>query len=117
MNKKADHPDNRSQKEAGTNKKTSQLPYDPSITEEDKQALQDRNLSMDQHQDKALSDRNRPVDFTAKDLDIPGSDDRDTSHKSSELPDEENFQFNRRGEQPDEAGTESHPEREGNNNP
>lgn len=73
------------------------LPYDPNINSEDLQALHDENLSMDQGQDKFLADRDRPADFTADELDIPGADDADTTHRGTDNPDEENYQFDNRG--------------------
>ena len=83
-------------------KKNKNLPYNPDITDEDRQALPDKGLSMEPDEDRAVKDRNSPVDFTAKDLDIPNSDARDTSHEGKDIPDEENHQHNRRGERSDE---------------
>lgn len=85
------------------------LPYDPNINKDDLQALHEKGLSMDQGQDKSLSERERPVDFTAKDLDIPGRDERDTSHEGTGIPDEENYQFNQRGVRTDEEKDADHP--------
>lgn len=73
------------------------LPYDPNINEDDKQALQERGLNMSPNDDKFLAERDRPVDFAADDLDIPGRNEADTSHEGTDQPDEENFQFNERG--------------------
>lgn len=86
------------------------LPYDPNINKDDMQALQEKGLSMDQGQDKPLSERNRPVDFTAKDLDIPGRNERDTTHEGTGIPDEENYQFNERGVRKDEEKNSDHPD-------
>jgi len=44
------------------------------VTEEDLEALGPADLSMDGGEDEALKHRTRPVDFAAKDLDIPGSE-------------------------------------------
>lgn len=77
-------------------KKKENLPYDPKINSDDKQALHDKDLSMDQNQDKPLAERDN-VDFTGEDLDIPGREDTDTSGEGTDLPDEENFQFDERG--------------------
>lgn len=85
------------------------LPYDPNINKDDLQALHQKGLSMDQGQDKSLAERDRPADFTAKDLDIPGRNERDTTHKESGIPDEENYQFNQRGSRTDEQKNEDHP--------
>lgn len=85
------------------------LPYDPNVNSDDIQALHERGLSMDQGQDKALADRERPVDFTAKDLDIPGRNEADTTHNGADNPDEENYQFNKRGARPEETKKADHP--------
>lgn len=77
------------------------LPYNPDITPEDKQALNDEGLSMNEDRDRFLAERKRPVDFTADDLDIPGRELRDTSD-GKEIPDEENQQYNMRGARTDE---------------
>lgn len=72
------------------------LPYDPKINSEDLQALQDENLSMDQRRDKFLAERDTTTDFTVEELDIPGAGDAETS-TGKDNPDEENYQFNKRG--------------------
>ena len=46
--------------------------YNSDITAEDKQALNEKGRSMNKGQDKDL-DREQPVDFTADNMDIPGS--------------------------------------------
>lgn len=87
------------------------LPYDPNINEEDRQALQEKGLSMapDEDRDKFLADRDRPVDFAAEDLDIPGRNERDTTHNGKDIPDEDNFQYNERGTRPDPDKKRDHP--------
>ena len=87
-----------------------ELPYDPNINSDDKQALSDKGLSMDQGQDKPLANRKRPVDFTGKDLDIPGRDEADTTHKGTDIPDEANYQFNKRGVRTDADKNKEHPD-------
>ena len=72
------------------------LPYNPNITNEDKQALNEKGRSMNKNQDKEL-DRQKDVDFTGKNLDIPGSN-YDGTSKQKDIPDEANRQFNERGE-------------------
>lgn len=62
--------------------------YNSNITSEDKQAL-------NKGQDKEL-DREKPVDFTAENLDIPGSN-QTAINDSDKLVDEENYQFNKKG--------------------
>ncbi len=89
-------------------KNKEKLPYNPDITDEDKQALNEKGHSMNMGQDKALADREREVDFTAKDLDIPGRQERDTS-TGKEIPDEDNYQFNQRGSRPKEQKKSEHP--------
>lgn len=86
------------------------LPYDPNINTDDMQALHNKGLSMDQGQDKPLSERKRPVDFTGKDLDIPGRNEADTTHDGTDIPDEENYQFNERGVRSDADKNRDHPD-------
>ncbi|MBZ9729020.1 hypothetical protein LB467_04920 [Salegentibacter sp. JZCK2] len=69
--------------------------YNPDITSEDKQALNEKGRSMDKGQDKEL-DRDVPVDFTADNLDIPGRN-QNKKNDREELVDEENYQFNQKG--------------------
>lgn len=90
-------------------KKEEKLPYDPNINSDDKQALHDKNLSMNQNQDKPLAEREN-VDFSGEELDIPGSDESDTSNEGTDIPDEENFQFNERGKRPNKDKNEEHPD-------
>lgn len=59
------------------------------VTDEDLEALGPKDLSMDMGDDEQLKHRNRPVDFTGEDLDVPGTElDDDQEEKGSE--DEEN---------------------------
>lgn len=92
--------------EKDQNKKN--LPYNPDITNEDRQALNEKGNSMNMGQDKDLANRERKVDFTGKDLDIPGRNERDTS-SGNNIPDEDNYQFNQRGSRPDEKKKSEHP--------
>lgn len=101
-NKKKNDQENRKKKEE-------KLPYDPNINRDDEQALHDKNLSMNQNQDKPLSDREN-VDFTGEDLDIPGRDDSNTSDQETNLPDEGNLQFNERGKRPKKDKNPEHPD-------
>ena len=71
------------------------LPYNPEITKEDKEALNEKGRSMNKGQDKDL-DRKEQVDFTPDELDIPASNVTKPKHKT-ELVDEENMQFNKKG--------------------
>jgi len=71
------------------------LPYDPEITKEDKEALNEKGRSMNKGQDKDL-DRKEQVDFTPDELDIPASNETKPKDKT-DLVDEENMQFNKKG--------------------
>lgn len=67
------------------------------VTEEDLEALGPKDLSMDMGDDEQLKHRNRPVDFSGKDLDIPGSElDDDKEEIGSE--DEENNSYSMGGD-------------------
>jgi len=59
------------------------------VTEEDLEALGPEDLSLDMGADEELKHRGRPVDFTGKDLDIPGSE-LDDAAESTGSEDEEN---------------------------
>lgn len=62
------------------------------LTEEDKEALGPKDLSLDMNDDEQLKHRTTPVDFTGKDLDVPGSElDDDSEALGSE--DEENNSY------------------------
>ena len=106
MKKNEDQPTNRLREETDQNKKD--LPYNPDITDDDRQALNEKGHSMNRGQDKDLADRERKVDFTGKDLDIPGRNERDTSTGTG-IPDEENYQFNQRGSRSEEKKKSEHP--------
>ena len=69
--------------------------YNSDITAEDKQALNEKGRSMNKGQDKEL-DREKPVDFTADNLDIPGSN-QSAEKDREKLVDEENYRFNKKG--------------------
>jgi hypothetical protein len=76
------------------------LDYNPNITKEDKELLgEDKdNIHNDGSADRELINRNKKVDFTGKDLDIPG---RTAAHKNSGttgLNDEENKLHSQGGE-------------------
>lgn len=88
------------------------LPYDPNINKDDLQALQEKGHSMapDEDSDKFLAERKRPVDFAGEDLDIPGRQERDVTHDTTDIPDEDNHQFNNRGVRTDEERKSDHPD-------
>lgn len=74
-----------------TNKDTKDLDYNPEITKEDLKKLGDKqgHLKTETSDDDLLKNRNKPVDFTGKDLDVPGRKlPKDSIHKK--LKDEEN---------------------------
>jgi hypothetical protein len=62
------------------------------VTDEDLEALGPADLSMDGGDDEDLKHRSRPVDFAAKDLDIPGSE-LDDAAESVGSEDEENNSY------------------------
>ena len=71
------------------------LPYNPDITQEDKEALNEKGRSMNKAQDREL-DHKEKVDFTPDELDIPASNDTKPEDKTDRV-DEENMQFNKKG--------------------
>ena len=77
------------------NKDKKDMPYNPEVTEQDKQVLHEKGRSLNEGQDKDLSDR-QDVDFTPDELDIPASNDARAKNKT-ELVDEENMQYNQKG--------------------
>jgi hypothetical protein len=62
------------------------------VTDEDLEALGPADLSMDGGDDEDLKHRTRPVDFAAKDLDIPGSE-LDDAAETVGSEDEENNSY------------------------
>lgn len=90
--------------------KPKDLPYEPDITREDEMALPDKGLSMNQDEDRFLKEREKTVDFEADNLDIPGRNEPDTTSQGSDIPDEDNMQFNQRGKRKDETKDLDHPE-------
>jgi hypothetical protein len=62
------------------------------VTDEDLEALGPEDLSLDMGEDEELKHRARPVDFTAKGLDIPGSE-LDDAAESTGSEDEENNSY------------------------
>ena len=71
-----------------SNKKES---YNPELTEEDLKALGERseNIHHDGGADQLLENRDQPVDFSGKDLDVPGRDMAENKGREA-LKDEEN---------------------------
>ena len=89
--------------------KDQDLPYNPEITKEDEQALNDKGKSMNKGQDAELDNKATPTDFTAENLDIPGRNEADVSTDGADIPDEENYQFNERGTKPEHQKESEHP--------
>lgn len=77
-------------------KEEDNLPYNPNITEHDKDMLAQNNIHGDGGDDQQLRDRKDKVDFAGEDLDIPG---RNQAKKSNTgYRDEENQLFSQGGE-------------------
>lgn len=63
--------------------------YDSDVSPKKNDALRDKGLSMDSGDDRMLEQRQKKIDFTGKDLDVPGRDTPNNAH-STNLKDEEN---------------------------
>lgn len=63
--------------------------YNPEITKDDMDALGKKGLSMDGGNDRFLEKREKTIDFSGKDLDIPGRDILNNVNTKN-LKDEEN---------------------------
>lgn len=112
MDKKDNMPKANKPLRENDNNEKNDLPYDPNITKEDKQALQERGHNMSPTDDQFLADRDRPADFAAKDLDIPGRNQADTSHRGTDIPDEQNFQYDRSGMKKKRSNEDDIPDRD-----
>ena len=55
-------------------KDSENLPFNPDITSEDKEVL--NNQSYDENREKYTDDRNRPINYEASNLDIPQMDEK-----------------------------------------
>lgn len=89
---------------------TNDLPYDPNINQDDLQALDERSINRSPNEERFLAERDRPVDFTTGDLDIPGRELADTTHKGTDIPDEENFQYDERGVENEQSNDDDIPD-------
>jgi hypothetical protein len=67
------------------------------VTNEDLEALGPKDLSMDMGEDEQLKHRTRPVDFSGKDLDVPGSE-LDDDQEAAGAEDEENNNYSLGGD-------------------
>jgi len=83
-------------------KKKEDLPYNPEITKEDLKAIGDKqgNLKQDLSDDELLKERKKKVDFTGKELDVPGRDLPSQKTKKT-IKDEENTLYGQGSDQND----------------
>ncbi|MFL1895175.1 hypothetical protein ACJRPK_05700 [Aquimarina sp. 2-A2] len=79
---------------------TKDLPYNPEITKHDKDILEQRNAGIrkDGGDDMDLLHRKDAVDFSGKDLDVPGSKEAKKGNGPRGLNDEENKLHSQGGE-------------------
>ncbi len=73
-------------------KSPEELAKESELTEEDKEALGPRDLSLDGGDDEQLQDRVDPVDFDGTELDIPGRN-LDDDQEARGAEDEENNHY------------------------
>lgn len=74
-------------------KSTEELTEEARVTKEDLEALgpKDANLSNDGGADEQLLERDRPVDFTGKQMDVPRSELDDAQERRGSEDEENNF--------------------------
>ena len=77
--------------------KTKEDQYNSEITEQEKEMLNQENLHNDGGDYENLVERERDVDFTGNDLDVPGSDQAKKNQGPSGLKDEENDLYSQGG--------------------
>ena len=77
--------------------KDEKLPYNPNVTEHDRDILSQKNIHGDGGDDQQLKDRKEKVDFAGKDLDVPGRE-QAKKNKGNGLRDEENTLFSQGSE-------------------
>jgi hypothetical protein len=63
------------------------LPFNPDITSEDKEVL--NNQSKDQKQGEYFKDRDEPIDYAGADLDVPEMDDKQFNPTKNKADDSE----------------------------
>lgn len=80
-------------------KSKEKLPYNPNITEHDKDILSQNNIHGDGGDDQQLRDRIKKVDFAGKDLDVPGR--KQAKKSKTGFRDEENQLFSQGGDDKD----------------
>ena len=77
--------------------KDEKLPYNPNVTEHDRDILSQKNIHGDGGDGQQLKDRKEKVDFAGKDLDVPGRE-QAKKNKGNGLRDEENKLFSQGSE-------------------
>ena len=77
--------------------KDEKLPYNPNVTEHDRDILSQNNIHGDGGDYQQLKDRKEKVDFAGKDLDVPGRE-QAKKNKGNGLRDEENKLFSQGSE-------------------
>ena len=77
--------------------KDEKLPYNPNLTEHDRDILSQKNIHGDGGDNQQLKDRKEKVDFAGKDLDVPGRE-QAKKNKGNGLRDEENKLFSQGSE-------------------
>lgn len=93
-----DHKDQDKYTEETENLKSPEdLAEEAQLTDEDREALGPRDLSMDGGDDEQLKHREHPVDFDASELDIPGRKQDDAQEKLGS-EDEENNHYSLGGD-------------------
>ncbi len=78
--------------------KKENLKYNPEITEQDKDILNQDNIHSDGGDDQELKDRKRKVDFAGADLDVPGRNQAKKGNGPEGFNDEENKLFSQGGD-------------------
>ena len=77
--------------------KDEKLPYNPNVTEHDRDILSQKNIHGDGGDDQQLKDRKEKIDFEGRDLDVPGRE-QAKKNKGNGLRDEENKLFSQGSE-------------------
>jgi hypothetical protein len=84
MTKKEEMPKGNKQERESADK---DLPFNPDITSEDKEVL--NNQSKDEKQGDYFKDRDEPIDYAGADLDLPEMDDKQFNQTRNEADDTE----------------------------
>lgn len=97
MKNRETHSEKSNSSENRKSEKDKNLPYNPEITEHDKEILSQEHIHGDGGDDQQLRDREEEVDFAGEDLDIPGRKKARESYNKG-LSDEENKLFSQGGD-------------------